>query len=150
VAGLSLLEGPERDVVRTPAASAPEPDADASGPAPSAPPSSASAVATAAPTTAATTTTTTTAPSVPGPPVTTTTLAPRITAYASVGGRIAVRRTEGGIALDGEPAPSPGWGVRVHDDGPDRVRVQFESGGRRSEIRVDLEGAELVPRITEE
>ena len=54
------------------------------------------------------------------------------------------------IRLLGEPEPSGGYSVEVEDDGPDRVRVRFESGERRSRITVELIDGTLVPRIDEE
>jgi hypothetical protein len=93
-----------------------------------------------APATTATSTTTATTAAVP----------PTSTyPYTSVGGSIVVRLRDGGIALDGTPAPAPGWLVRIDEDGPDRVRVRFELDDRRSEIRVDLDDGQPVVEITE-
>jgi hypothetical protein len=92
------------------------------------------------PPTASVATTTVPAPSVPAPTVRT---------FESSGGSIRVRHAADRIALDGDPVPGAGWSARVDDDGPARVRVRFERGGDRSEIRVDLVDGQLVPRITE-
>ena len=69
--------------------------------------------------------------------------------YDSTGGSISVRMDGGVLAIDGEPRPTPGWSVRVDDDGPTRVRVRFERDDRRSEIRIDLVDGRLEPRITD-
>lgn len=71
------------------------------------------------------------------------------TPYVSAGGAISVRLGAGQISLDGDPVPNSGWSAQINDDGPTRVRVRFERGDERSEIRVDLEAGLLVPRITE-
>ena len=47
-------------------------------------------------------------------------------------------------------SPPAGYSVEVEDDGPDRVRVRFESGERRSRITVELIDGALVPQIDEE
>ncbi len=60
-----------------------------------------------------------------------------------------MRLAGGAIALAGDPSPRAGYSVRIDDNGPDRVRVRFESDAGRSEIRVDLQGGELVPEIIE-
>ena len=54
------------------------------------------------------------------------------------------------ISLLGEPQPAAGYSVEVEDNGPDRVRVRFESGERRSRITVELIDGALVPQIDEE
>ena len=75
--------------------------------------------------------------------------APTPARYDSTGGSISVRMDGGVLAIDGEPRPTPGWSVRVDDDGPTRVRVRFERDDRRSEIRIDLVDGRLEPRITD-
>ena len=84
----------------------------------------------------------TTAPPVIAPPASTST-------YNANGGAITVRLTGSQIALASDPVPTSGWSGRIDDNGPDRVRVRFEMGDQRSEIRVDLVDGQLVPRITE-
>ena len=70
----------------------------------------------------------------------------RSTTFDSSGGSITVRLAGGAIALAGDPSPSAGYSVRIDDNGPDRVRVRFESDAGRSEIRVDLRGRPPRPR----
>ncbi len=82
-------------------------------------------------------------------PTVATTAAPTTRTYDSVGGSITVRLAGGVISLAGDPVPAPGFSVRIDDNGPDRVRVRFELGDQRSEIRVDLEDGELIPEIIE-
>ena len=67
--------------------------------------------------------------------------------YDSAGGSITVRAADGQIALVGEAAPAAGFTAHVYDNGPDRVRVRFESATTESEIRVDLIDGRLVPTI---
>ncbi len=101
------------------------------------------------------------ASSAPAPPASAPTAAPSlqpadtaagpVTArYSSVGGSIVVRVTNRQIALDSDPVPVSGWSARIDDNGPTRVRVRFEAGERRSEIRVDLVDGVLAPRIIED
>ena len=75
--------------------------------------------------------------------------APSASTYTSAGGSIVVTLANGAVSLADDPSPSPGWSYRIDDDGPSRVRVRFERDGQRSEIRVDLQGDQLVPDITE-
>ena len=70
--------------------------------------------------------------------------------YDSLGGSITVEQAGTTIRLLGEPEPADGYSVEVEDDGPDRVRVRFEAGERRSRITVELIDGALVPRIDEE
>jgi hypothetical protein len=72
-----------------------------------------------------------------------------VTTYDSSGGSIDVRLAGGAIALARDPSPRAGYSVRIDDNGPGRVRVRFEGAAGRSEIRVDLQGGELVPDIIE-
>ncbi len=95
----------------------------------------------------------TTVPVQPVPPPT----APPTTApsastetYDGIGGSITVRLSGGTVALVGDPSPAPGYTTRVDDNGPDRVRVRFERDDARTEIRVEVEGGELVPEIIED
>ena len=138
VVGIATLGRDDGGVVR-PAATPPTPSASAVAP-------------TTVPATTATVTAVDTAPS-PTVPTTTappTSAAPTITPFTSVGGSIEVRLADGRIDLAGDPVASDGWTVRIDDNGPTRVRVRFEDGSRRSEIRVDLEGGSLVPRISDD
>ena len=79
---------------------------------------------------------------------TTTTTGPAATpvtrTYESVGGSITVRLADGRIALVGEAAPAAGFTAHVYDNGPDRVRVRFESDADEAEIRVDLIDGRMV------
>ena len=61
-----------------------------------------------------------------------------------------MRLADGRIVLAGDPVASDGWTVRIDDNGPTRVRVRFEAGSQRSEIRVDLEDGSLVPLISDD
>ena len=91
------------------------------------------------------------APTTARPPDPTTSPAPPATrTFSSRGGSIVVRHEAGTIVLVGNPSPSSGWTYRIDDSGPIRVRVRFEAGDARSEIRIDLEGGELVPTIVEQ
>jgi hypothetical protein len=78
------------------------------------------------------------------------TTSPRQAGYDSVGGSIMVEQVDGSVHLLGDPQPAAGYSVEVEDDGPDRVRVRFESGERRSRITVELVNGALVPQIEEE
>jgi len=103
------------------------------------------------PTTVPTTTPATTVPETAGP-----TSAASVTTstgqaeYNSLGGSITVDEVDDTINLLGEPQPAAGYSAEVEDDGPDRVRVRFESGERRSRITVELIDGALVPQIEEE
>ena len=105
-----------------------------------------------APVPPATTPTTATPGAIAAPqaPTTTPAVAPATRTFASRGGSIVVRHGSGTIVLDADPSPSNGWTYRIDDNGPRRVRVRFESADARSEIRIDLEGDELVPTIVED
>ena len=147
VAGLVVVSGDDRELLRAPATQPALP----SDPAPSTPSTGPSTVA--SPSTSMTTTPappTTVAPGTPpSTPASSPASTPASTApYSSRGGDIRVRLDDGTIALAEPPAPEPGWTALVQDDGPTRVRVRFERGDERAEIRVDLEGGRLVPRIT--
>jgi hypothetical protein len=72
-----------------------------------------------------------------------------LSSYEGIGGSITVRLSGGTVTLASAPTPSPGFTVRVDDDGPDRVRVRFERDDERTEIRVELEDGRLVPTIEE-
>jgi cytoskeletal protein RodZ len=137
----------DRDVVRTPATAPPETGA-VIPPATSEPATTVDSTSTTY--THSTTTTT-------GPRRTTTTTTARATAgpavpavtetYESVGGSMTVRLAGGRIALVGDPEPAAGFTPHVYDNGPDRVRVRFESATDDAEIRVDLVDGRLIPTI---
>ena len=69
--------------------------------------------------------------------------------YSSAGGSIEVEVSPSGLRLVGQPEPAPGYTVEVEDDRPDRVRVRFESGDRRSRITVELVDGQPEPQIEE-
>lgn len=52
----------------------------------------------------------------------------------SPGGTVVVRHRSGVVELQGA-TPAPGFGVEIDDDGPDRVRVEFE--GEDDDYRVE-------------
>ena len=64
----------------------------------------------------------------------------------SAGGSIEVEVSPSGLRLVGQPEPAAGYTVEVEDDRPDRVRVRFESGDRRSRITVELVDGQPAPR----
>ncbi len=155
VVGAGLLTSDSSGTVRTPAASidgpatagpstvAPRPTRATAPPTTVprvAPPRTTAPPPTVGPTTALPTTAPTASPPTPAP----------TTTFSSAGGSIVVARAGGAISLAGDPVPSVGWSVRIDDDGPTRVRVRFERDSRRSEIRVDLRGDELVPEVIEQ
>ena len=78
------------------------------------------------------------------------TTTPSQAGYDSLGGSITVEQVGTTIRLLGEPQPASGYSVEVEDDGPDRVRVRFEDGERRSRITVELVDGMLVPQVDEE
>jgi hypothetical protein len=136
----------DRDVVRTPSTAPPETGAVV--PSPTSEP--ATTVDSTATTYARSTTTTTTPRTTTTTGRTTTTgptAAPIVRTYESVGGSITVRATDGRIALVDDPASAEGFTAHVYDNGPDRVRVRFESDTDEAEIRVDLVDGRLVPTI---
>ena len=132
----------DRDVVRTPATAPPETGAVV--------PTPTSEPATTVDSTSTTYTHSTTATTSPRRTTTTTTatttVRPAATprTYESVGGTITVRLVDGRIVLVGDPAPAAGFTPHVYDNGPDRVRVRFESATDDVEIRVDLVDGRLV------
>lgn len=68
--------------------------------------------------------------------------------YESIGGRITVRlgaRVVGLVSFE----TTTGFTARIDDDGPERVRVRFESPDHESRIEVEAVGGDLVPRIDE-
>ena len=154
-----LVGDDDRPTVRTPAAqpAAPSTATATTPPASSvpstAPPSTSGPTSTDSTTTTSRSTPTTSAPA--GAPAT----QPRPTpaspsastsTFTSAGGSIVVTLSNDAISLADDPSPSPGWSYRIDDDGPSRVRVRFERDDQRSEIRVDLQGDQLVPDITED
>ena len=136
VVAVRSLDG-QQEVVRTPATTPPVVTT-----LPPAPPTTLSPTTTAPPTTVPGTAAQTSAASG--------TTSTRRAEYDSLGGSITVEQVGSTIRLVGEPEPFGGYSVEVEDDGPDRVRVRFESGERRSRITVELVDGTLVPRIDEE
>ncbi len=126
----------DRDVVRTPVTAPPE-----TGAVVPSPTSEPAITVDSSSTTSTHSTTSTTSPR-----RTTTTTRPAATprTYESVGGTITVQLADGRIALVGDPAPAAGFTPHVYDNGPDRVRVRFESATDDVEIRVDLVDGRLV------
>jgi cell division septation protein DedD len=69
--------------------------------------------------------------------------------YSGNLGAITVRRTSNTLALVATN-PQAGATTSVEDDGPDRIRVDFEGdSGARTRIEVRLENGEMVPDIQE-
>ncbi len=136
----------DRDTVRTPATATPETRAVV--PPPTMAPATTDDDATSTTYTHSTTTTTTPRTTTTTDHATTTTTGPAATpvtrTYESVGGSITVRLADGRIALVGEAAPAAGFTAHVYDNGPDRVRVRFESDTDEAEIRVDLIDGRMV------
>jgi hypothetical protein len=134
----------DRDTVRTPATATPETRAvvppPTTGPATTDDPTSTTYThSTTTTTTPRTTTTTARTTTTTGPPAT-----PITRTYESAGGSITVQLADGRIALVGEAAPAAGFTAHVYDNGPDRVRVRFESDTDEAEIRVDLVDGRMV------
>ncbi len=172
IVGVVAVGGRDREVLRAPATQPTSPVSTLlpATTGPSTVPSTTAPPATAAPSTTVAPSPTTPVPAVVPPPTTTPTTvsttvprtdlprvqitvvtppSPSTSTYSANGGSITVRLAGGQLTLDGDPLPASGWSVRIDDNGPDRVRVRFEMGDQRSEIRVDLVDGQLVPRVTE-
>lgn len=46
--------------------------------------------------------------------------------------------------------PEPGFTAEIDDEGPERVKVEFESENRESSFEAEWEGGELEIRIEED
>jgi hypothetical protein len=158
VFGASVLIGDDdRPTVRTPAAqpaapsTAPATTPDSTDPSTS-PPTTVGPTTTTPPSTDSTTSSSTSTPATPAtePQATPTVPSTTKSTFTSAGGSIVVAVANGAVSLAEDPTPSTGWSYRIDDNGPSRVRVRFEQADERSEIRVDLQGGELVPEITED
>ena len=84
----------------------------------------------------------------PTPPTTVT--FGRRAGFGSLGGGITVEKVGDRIRLVGQPEPAEGYAFEVEDNGPNRVRVRFDNGERRSRITVELVDGAWVPRVDEE
>lgn len=106
-----------------------------------------STTTTAAPESSTTTTTTTTAP----PPTTTTTAPPEMTTETRemVGGWVRIRYGAGKVFLDGAGA-NAGFTMKVEDNGPDEVEVEFRSEDHKSEFSAEYEDGELRIEVKDE
>lgn len=80
------------------------------------------------------------------PPTTTVAVAAPIweaRTVASGGGAVTVRVAPSVVEFV-SAVPAPGFTVEVDDDGPTRVRVEFESETERYEVRIEWDGSELL------
>jgi len=96
-------------------------------------------------TTLVTTTTSTTAA-----PTTTTTVAPPPLdsgSFVATGGRVTVACTGANTITLLGTSPVGGWSVEVESSGPEKVRVDFESGEEESEIEVVCVNGQLQAHI---
>lgn len=104
------------------------------------------------------TTTTTIVPTsaASSPPASLTTAAPSSTTTVTVavptwetrtvesgGGTVTVRVAPSTVEFV-SAFPAPGFIVEIDDDGPTRVRVEFESEAERYEVRIEWDGSELL------
>ncbi|HSM43551.1 MAG TPA: hypothetical protein VK969_00895 [Acidimicrobiia bacterium] len=64
----------------------------------------------------------------------------------SPGGTVVIRHRPGVVELQGA-TPAPGFGVEIDDDGPDRVRVEFESGDDDFRVEARWRDGTLVVEI---
>ncbi len=55
------------------------------------------------------------------------------------GGTVVVEASGGAVSLV-SAVPTPGYTVEVDEQGPDEVRVEFESDDAKSEVRVRWDG----------
>ena len=93
-------------------------------------------------------TTVTTAPTTSTSPTTTTSAGPwQQATIPSEGGLVIVSYRPGEVRLE-SVAPSPGFSYRIEDQGPPDVRVEFEGGELRVEVRVRWDNG-LVTEIDE-
>ena len=68
--------------------------------------------------------------------------------FSGIGGSITVRLQNGSLTLVSYNAAS-GFTADVQNSSGDRVEVRFESEGQRTDIRVDIAGGSMSPRIDE-
>ncbi len=69
--------------------------------------------------------------------------------YSSEGGSVTVRLQNGAVRIVAGPSAASGFQASVIDRGPDRVRVEFDTSGRRSRITVTAAGGHLVGQVSE-
>ena len=74
--------------------------------------------------------------------------APITETFSGIGGSITVRLQNGSLTLVSYNAAS-GFTADVQKSSGDRVEVRFESEGQRTDIRVDIAGGSMSPRIDE-
>ncbi|MDH3606255.1 MAG: hypothetical protein OER12_04600 [Acidimicrobiia bacterium] len=123
------------------------------------------------PSTTLTTTTAPTTPTTPGSGATTTTLSPVTTlvttttsptttttvpplpldsgSFVATGGRVTVACTGANTITLLGTSPVGGWSVEVESSGPEKVRVDFESGEEESEIEVVCVNGQLQADISD-
>jgi hypothetical protein len=68
--------------------------------------------------------------------------------FSSVGGSIVVDVDGSSISL-ASSTPAAGFGVELHDNGPNRVEVRFSNGGTEWRIRIELGSGGLTSEITQ-
>ncbi|HEX6301852.1 MAG TPA: hypothetical protein VF148_15440 [Acidimicrobiia bacterium] len=66
----------------------------------------------------------------------------------SVGGSVVVRSRPGEVELQAA-TPAPGFAVEIDDDGPERVRVEFDSDSVEVRIEVRWENGALDVDVDE-
>jgi len=66
----------------------------------------------------------------------------------SVGGSVVVRHRPGEVELQAA-TPAPGFAVEIDDDGPERVRVEFDSGNVEVRVEVRWESGSLDVDVDE-
>jgi len=69
--------------------------------------------------------------------------------YEMIGGWVRIRYGEGKVFLDGAGA-NAGFTMKVEDNGPDEVEVEFRGESHRSEFSAEFEDGELRVEVEEE
>jgi hypothetical protein len=69
--------------------------------------------------------------------------------YEMIGGWVRIRYGEGKVFLDGAGA-NAGFTMKVEDNGPDEVEVEFRGESHRSEFSAEFEAGELRVEVEEE
>ena len=69
--------------------------------------------------------------------------------YEMTGGWVRIRYSNDKVFLDGAGA-NAGFTMKVEDNGPDEVEVEFRSESHRSKFSAEIEGGELRVEVKEE